>query len=236
MLHKALSDAVKWRIIAVNPASAATPPKTTNPEMQTLQVEEAVALIQVVADTKYHIPVVLALTTGMRRGEIFGVKWDDLDFGAGLLYVRRSLQDVKGQRTFKAPKTAAGTRVIALSDIALVALRQHKGHQAQDKLLIGDMYQDHGLICCQADGSPVNLDSFSSTFIRFLRSRKLKIVRFHNLRHTNVTLLAQGGVHMKVISARLGHSNISITMDTYGHVVPPMERDAAKRIDEALGW
>jgi integrase len=202
--------------------------------MKVLEDDGVARLLAAVEGTAIHVPVLITLATGMRRGEVLGLRWSDIDFAAGSLAVRQTLQEAEGKRTFKEPKTPKSRRVIALPTVALEALRQHRARQAETKLQLGGRYNDHDLVCTQADGSPWWSSGFDRAFRKARKQARVEDVRFHDLRHTHATQLLKAGVHPKVVSERLGHASIGITLDTYSHVMPGMQEEAAEKIDAGL--
>ena len=136
--------------------------------------------------------------------------------------------------SFKQPKSAKAVRTIALPSLTVEELRRHRVLQNQERLLLGPAYQDHGLVFCQPDGSLWPPDSFTAAFRRLLRKTGIKSLRFHDLRHTHATQLLRQGVHPKIVSERLGHSTVGITLDTYSHVLPGMQEETANKLDVAL--
>lgn len=237
LLHTALERAVRLQILPRNPCDSVERPRPRDPEMLALDEEQVGKLLEVARDTALYLPILLAVTTGMRRGEILGARWRDLDFDAGTLAVRQSLERTKKGEpvSFKAPKTEKSRRVVALLPRVARILRRHKGEQAQQRLLVGPAYQDHDLICAREDGSPVRPDTISVTFPRLVKKAGLPPIRFHDLRHTHATMMLRQGEHPKVVSERLGHSSIAITIDKYSHVLKGMQGEAAARLDERLG-
>lgn len=234
VLHEALKQAVRWQLLARNPADAVEPPKIQRKEMKIIAREDVEQLLEACSGSIFYMPVLLAVCTGMRRGEILALQWGDIDLDAGYLSVCRSLEQTKEGLAYKEPKTDRSRRRIDLPDLAVRALRKHKGEQAQLKLLQGEGYQDNGLVCCQDDGWPIPPDYLSDIFRFKVKAAGLEHIRFHDLRHTHATILLQEGVHAKVVSERLGHSNIGITLDTYSHVIPTMQAEAARTLDNAL--
>ncbi len=234
VLRKALQQALKWQFLARNPADAVEPPRPHRREMKCLDESSTARLLEATEGTNLHLPTLLAVTTGMRRGEILGVRWQDLDFDAGTLSVRQSLEQTNRGIAFKQPKTQKGRRVVALPQITVEALRRHRVEQAKQKLLLGPGYQDRDLVCARADGLPWPPDSLTSSFSALVRKVGLLRVRFHDLRHTHATQLLRQGIHPKVVSERLGHSTVGITLDVYSHVLPSMQEEAARRIDASL--
>lgn len=234
VLHKALSQAVKWQLLARNIADAVEPPRPKRAEMQALDEADTAKLLQKLAGNRLYEPVVIALATGMRRGELLAVKWADVDLDGANLTIARSLEQTKDGVRFKTPKTDRSRRSIALPSFAVGILRAHKKQQAERKLKLGPIYKDNGMVFARDDGSIWPPDTFSTAFASFIRRSKLPHLRFHDLRHSHATQLLKQGVHPKVVSERLGHSKIGITLDTYSHVLPGMQEDAAQRIDASL--
>lgn len=234
VLHEALEQAVKWQLLARNPADAVEPPRPRRQEMQVLDEAQAAMLLKATRESPLYIPILLALTTGMRRGEILGLRWKDVDLNRGVLAVRRAAE-VSGRKvSYKEPKTARSRRVVTLLGLTVDELRRHKREQAENKLFYGPAYEDHGLVCCHDDGRPFHPDRVSYNFAALIRRLDLPRIRFHDLRHTHATLLLAQGVHPKVVSERLGHSTIGLTMDTYSHVLPVLQEEAASKLDSTL--
>ncbi len=202
--------------------------------MRALTEAETAQLFNLVECGRLNIPVMLAIATGMRRGEILALRWQDIDLEAGMATVIHSLEQTRGQLGFKSPKTGKGRRTVALPAIAVELLREHKTSQLYQRLALGPAYQDHDLVCPRPDGRPWPPDTFSTAFAALVRRSKFKHVRFHDLRHTHATQMLRQGVHPKVVSERLGHSAIGITLDTYSHVLPGMQEEAAQKIDNTL--
>ena len=170
----------------------------------------------------------------MRRGELLGLHWRDVDLEAGKLAVRWSLQTVKGERepVLKAPKSGH-SRTVTLPQAAVAVLSAHRKNQAAEKLLHGKDYQDSDLVFCEEDGRPWKPNAFTGLWDRFKRKQGLDI-RFHDLRHTYATLMLGEGIHPKVVQEALGHSTIAITMDLYSHVTPNLQGEAAEKLDTLL--
>ncbi|MEN6521330.1 MAG: site-specific integrase [Armatimonadota bacterium] len=236
LLHKALADAVAWHLIPSNPADAAKPPKQTKSEMKILNKDEIKKLLDHARPHNYNIAIVLAISTGMRRGEILALRWKDVNLDAKTITVSRSLQQTDGRKlTIKGTKTGKN-RVIPISQKTVDELMKQKARQAQNKLLLGREYKVTGLVCSRPDGSMVVPDLLTDAFRTMVSHLDITQIRFHDLRHTHVALLIAQGEHVKVISERLGHSSISITMDRYGHLFPTLNQSVADKFDEALGW
>ncbi len=234
LLKQALKKAVKWKMLATNPADMVDAPKIEQSEIAVLTETELADLINAVEGTRLYMPVMLASTTGLRRGEVLGLRWKDIDLDRGTLKVVQMLGQVRSQLYFKPPKTKAGRRTVALPAITIEALRQHKVRQSEERLKLGLGRDDSGLVFTRPDGQPVIPTSFSRTFFEFVRNKGLPPISFHGLRHTHLSYLMWEGVHPKVVSERAGHSSTAITMDTYSHTRPKMQEDAAKKMDAAL--
>lgn len=237
VIRNALETAVKWQLVPRNVADAVSPPRAEKPEMKTLDEKQVFELLAKIKDTtpNYFMPVFLAVTTGMRRGEIFGLRWQDVDIEGKSVAVRQTAQYTKGKGIyFKEPKTAKSKRRIAIDQIVISELRRHRIEQAEQKLALGRIYTDHGLVICQDNGHPMHPDSVSKWFPVFLRDNYFPSIRFHDLRHTHASIMLKKGVHPKVISERLGHSGIGITMDTYSHLLPGLQEEAAAKLENAI--
>jgi len=178
--------------------------------------------------------LLLAVTTGLRRGEILALRWQDVNLEAATLAVRRSLEQTTAGLKFKQPKTQKGRRVVALPPITVEALRRHKADPAKVKLFLGPAYKDQGLICGRVHGTPEGPNEITAGFAALIRNTKLPQIRFHDLRHSHATQLLRQGIHPKIVSERLGHSTVGITLDVYSHVLPDMQEEAARKIDLAL--
>lgn len=235
ILKDALKQAVRWRLLARNPADAVEPPRPTDREMQVLDETQTALLLKHAQKKGLYIPILLAVTTGLRRGEILAARWGDLDLEAGTLAVCQSLEHTKaGGLVFKQPKTRRSRRVVALPTFVTEALRRHRAAQARLRLQAGSAYADHDLICPRWDGNPRTPGAVTRSFTKLIAELSVPRVRFHDLRHSHATQLLRQEVHPKIVSERLGHSTVGITLDTYSHVIPGMQEEAAKRIDTAL--
>jgi integrase len=232
VLHRAFVQAVRWRLIPRNPCDGAQGPRATRSEMKVWTPEEADAFLVATRDHRMHALYVLALSTGMRQGELLGLKWDDLDLSAGTLSVRRSLQWQRGTGyAFVEPKTARSRRSVHLSQKAIASLRAHKDRQAWDRKTAGDEWSEADLVFCNALGGPLAPSHQTAAFKAATAAAKLPPIRFHDMRHTAATILLAKGVHVKLVSEMLGHSTIVLTLDTYSHLIPAMHSDAAAVMD-----
>src|SRR5215210_7828249 len=236
-LHKALKQAVMDGLIPRNATEAVKPPQPTREEMHPLTPEEAKLLRQVAHDTGDRLEAlyVLAIHTGLRQGELLGLKWDDVDLDDGSLQVRRTLSITKNGPVFTSPKTTGSRRSVKLTQRAIEALRSHLDRQLAEIDRVGSLWRESGLIFASETGEP--LDRRTVTNMKFkplLKRAGLPPVRFHDLRHTCATLLLTRNVNPKIVSEMLGHSTIAITLDTYSHVLPNMRDQAAAAMEEAL--
>jgi integrase len=235
VLYKALSQAVEWHMVPRNVAKVVKAPRPTPKEMQPLSAEETRRLLEAARGDRLEALYVLAVTTGMRQGELLALKWQDVDLENATISVRRTLTK-SGTRLFLGePKTKKSRRTIRLTEAAVQTLREHLARQMQDMQRLGDFYRDQGLVFASGVGTlitPTNLRSRS--FASLLKRAGIPPIRFHDLRHTCATLLLRGNVHPKYVQELLGHSNISITPDTYSHVIPGMGNHVPKAMADAL--
>ena len=234
VLSQALKQAVRWQIIARNPCDAIDAPRPQRQEMTIVSDDEAARLLDAIAQTRMHLPVLLAVTTGMRRGEILGMRWRDVELDGAALSVSQTLEHTKDGLKFAPPKTARSRRRISLPALTFEALRRHKARQARELLALGVRKGDDGLVVCRRDGEPIRPRSITREFTRLVARADVPRVRFHDLRHTHISHLLLSCVHPKVASERAGHASVSITLDTYSHVLPGLQENAASRIDDLL--
>lgn len=234
VLREALQQAVRSLLLSRNPADAVQPPRPERSDVSTLDSKRASELIELAKPTRLYLPILMALATGARRGEVLALRWKDVDLRSGVATIRQSLEQTKAGIRFKSPKTKRSTRSIQLPAFAVSALKQHRSEQAAQRLKLGEAYRNLGLVMARPDGSAWNPGSFSAGFIDFAKRHGFEGLAFHQLRHTHATLLLGLNVHPKIVSERLGHSHIGLTMDTYSHVMPNMQREAAEMIDAVL--
>jgi len=233
ILSSALARAVEQQVLARNPAEAFKKrlPKVERREMTTLSADQSARLLAAIKHTRIYWPVLLALSTGMRRGEVFALRWKNVDLERGSLRVTESLEQTKAGIRFKAPKTER-TRAITLPVFAVDELRRFKRQQAEELLTLGIRQSGETLVCARADGLPLQPQSLTHQFTRLIsRVKELPHVRFHDLRHSHATQLLLAGVHPKIAQERLGHATITTTLDLYSHVTETMQSDAAERLD-----
>ena len=232
VLHRAMVQAVRWNLVVRNPCDGATPPQAQRREMNVLTEEQVNVFLEATSDHPAHALYVLAITTGMRLGELLGLKWTDINMEAGKLFVNRSLQRQNDAGiVFVEPKTARSRRTIQLSQLALSALRRHKTRQNEQRLFHGPEWHDTGLVFTNLVGEAPDPGWQRQVFQKALADAGLPTIRFHDLRHTAATLLLAKGVHVKVVSEMLGHTTITLTLDTYAHSLPSMHEQAASAMD-----
>lgn len=225
-LHKALEQAVKAQLIPRNPADLVEPPKADRYEAQTLTPEQAQRLVAACAGTEIHLPVLLALTLGLRRGEALGLQWTDVDLAYKTVTVRHSASFSKGGLSLGTTKTKNSRRTLMIPEVLQETLEATLEKQTQEAERFGAGYNPYGLVCCRSDGSPLTSGVLNRQYHALLEKLGLPSIRFHDLRHTNATLMLRNSIPAKIVSAMLGHSSISITMDTYSHVITEMQGGA----------
>jgi integrase len=236
ILHKALEQAVRFNLIPANPASKVDPPKVRQEEITPLTAEQASKLLDVIRDERdrFEALYVLALTTGLRIGELLGLKWSDIDLDARRLRVSRQLQCSEGGLIFTEPK-AASRRTVDLPASTVEALKRHRKRQVEETLKAGGAYQDNDLVFAGDLGGPIGPEKVTQrAFKPLLKRAGLPEIRFHDLRHTFATLLLARGVHPTYVQRALGHASVKITLDRYSHWMPSMGRATAEAIDAAL--
>ncbi len=228
-LHRALSLAVRWNLVPRNVTDLVDPPRVLKKQVRPLTEEEVNTLFETVKGNPLEALYVLAVTVGLRKGELLGLKWNDINFDTGTLQVNRSLSITKDGPVLVPPKTAKGRRSIALSRIAIDALRRHKLVQDEQKRFWAT---DHDLVFPNKEGEPRrSTDVINGCFERVKKKGDLPDIRFHDLRHTCATLLLTKAVHPKIVQELLGHSTISITLDTYSHVLPNLQSEAVRAME-----
>ena len=241
VLHKALDTAVKWGLVSRNVCSLVSPPHVEEFEIKPLDLEQAHRLLAAVRGHRQEALFTLALATGMRRGELMGLKWQDINFTTSTLQIRRILTRVPTKMPGKGyveaePKTQKSRRNVVIAPFALDSLKRHRKSQLEAKLKAGASWQDHDYVFCTSVGTHINPTKDALDPLKvLLKEAGLPDIRFHDLRHSAATLLLSEGVHPKVVQELLGHSNISMTMDVYSHVLPGMQQDAISRLNNTLG-
>ena len=230
VLRRALKQAVKWGIVVRNVCDAVEPPRIARADIHPLTGEQVATLLAIAKGDRLEALYVLAVGGGMRLGELFGLQWADVDLDAGAVTVQHTMAELNGKLTLTEPKTAKSRRRIDLPNVAIMALEDHRKRMLAEGNVASDKH-----VFCNQHGGPLRRSHFHrQDFKPLLKRAGLPDIRFHDLRHTSATLLLSQGVHPKVVQERLGHSQISVTMDTYSHVMPGMGREAAGKLNAII--
>jgi len=236
VLHKALGNAVRWNLVSRNICDLVSPPRIVKPTIEPLTMEQAHKLLEAVRGHRLEVLLIVALTTGIRRGELLALRWSQVDLEGQWIQVRRTVDYITRYGYVETePKTAAGKRMIVLPYFVADMLKQHRLQQLEAKLKIGRAWEDRDLVFTDLHGGYFNPRYLGKLFDKVLAEADLPHMRFHDLRHSAATLLLSMGVHVKVVQEILGHSNIAMTADTYSHVLPSMQEDAMSRWDNEFG-
>lgn len=232
IIRKALADATRWNLLQRNVSDQADPPtiRSTAPEMKTWTADELAQFLDFVSDDRLYAAWVVAATAGLRRGEVLGLRWIDIDLDASRLSVQQTLVSVAYETRFSVPKTARSRRSVSLDATTVAALRAHRKRQLEERMSWGQAYRDSGLVVTREDGTLVHPDRFTQMFDKHVKHAGLPRIRLHDLRHTHATLALAAGVHPKVVSERLGHATVAFTLDVYSHAVPALQGEAADRV------
>lgn len=234
VLRHALNQALRWGLVARNVATLVSPPQVRRPEIQPFTPEQAQVFLKAIEGDRLEALYLVGLAVGLRQGEAFGLRWPDLDLDVGTSAVRCCLQRVDGVPAFVEPKTPRSRRTINLPAVAVAALRRHQVRQEQERAWAGSRWQEWGLVFTTTTGTPLDPPNVLKGFHKVLKAVSLPRLTFHSLRHSCATLLLAQGVHPRLVMDILGHSQISLTMNTYSHVIPVMQREVAAKMDEIL--
>ncbi len=236
VLHKALAHAVKWGLLAHNPADRVDLPRKVRPEIHVWDGEQLQLFLAEAKRSSPHYRLYLAaITTGMRQGELLGLRWQDVDLVAGVASIQQTLYRLGKTLLMKEPKSSRSRRTVTLPPVLVKELRCIQDEQVERQRELADAYENHGLVFCQLHGKPLHAHNIVQRDFRPVMKRAdLPRIRFHDLRHCHATLLLQQGVHPKVVQERLGHSTISMTLDTYSHVVPGLQEKAVADLQNRL--
>lgn len=233
-INAAMKKAVALRMIPFNPCDGVVLPKLKRYKAKVYDVKMIHHLLDVAKDTDMYLPILLCVTAGLRRGELLALRWEHVDFKNSLIKIRSNMVRGENDYVIKSPKTDAGTRDIRLGDEVMAVLKKEKTAYFTDLMRWGSTFQNLGFVIRQEDGSPLRPDSMTRKWRRFLDIYDLPPIRFHDLRHSNATALIQAGVNPRVVQQRLGHSDVNITLNTYTHVLPDMDMDAAEKLDDIM--
>lgn len=234
IIHQALSQACKESLIRNNPDDACVLPKGEKRKITTLPIDDLAIFLQEASKGNHYALFYLDLCTGLRRGELLGLQWTDIDFEKGILIVKRQLNRVNKQLHFSTLKTANSNRIIKLPDSALDVLNLHKQAQIERRHKAEPVWEEHDLVFCNELGGPLDPSGIYHYYKRLLKRSGFSSYRFHDLRHTFATIALQNGVDVKTIQETLGHYSAAFTLQVYGHVTRQMQDAAAKKIDAFL--
>ncbi|MEW9668648.1 tyrosine-type recombinase/integrase [Ammoniphilus sp. 3BR4] len=233
ILKVALKKAKKLSLIRENPLDNVELPRGEKKEMLVWDLNQVNKFINAAQVFRYYIAYILAIFTGMRKGEILGLRWKDIDFDKNIIYVKQILAN-NGKEFKVGAKTASGVRAIHIPKHLAYELLSHRKKMLQEKSQSGLEYTENDLVVSTKYGNPVDPASLSVRFKKQIIKLGLPPIRFHDLRHTHTTMLIQQNVNAKVISERLGHSSIQITLNQYSHVLPSMQQEVANKLDELI--
>lgn len=235
VLRTALAQAVRDDLVGRNVASVVRAPRQTRREAAFLTPDEARQLIAAAKGTDLEAVVVVALTLGLRRGELLGLRWSAINLDAGQLRIVATVQRVSGELLIEEPKTRSSVRTLPVPAMTITALREHRVRQAARRLAAGPRWRDHDLVFTSGVGSPIDPRNFDREFKELLDSACVPRIRFHDLRHTFATFLLAEGTPARVVMELLGHSQIGITMNTYAHVLPALSSASVEAVATQLG-
>jgi integrase len=234
-LHCAFAQAVKEGLIGHNPLEAVERPKVETKRYDIFTEEQARAFITAAKGHPYEALFFLALTTSMRKGEILGLMWTDVDWEKITLRVDRQLQPVSFEGGALVPtKTKSGRRHIMVGKVAIALLKEHREKQEIQKALAGDRWKEHGMIFTTSIGTYIDQTKVSRAFKHILREADLPDIRFHDLRHTSISILLDNGTPVNTVQSRAGHSKASVTTDIYGYAMARSQEAAARMIEEIV--
>ena len=235
ILNQAFNQAVKWKRIKYNPVIDADPPAVTKEEMKIWSYDEINTFLEHCKGERHHLTFLLAIYTGLRRGEILGLKWSDIDLVNKTIRVQRSLAYIpKKGYILTSTKTRKSNRIVPISDMVVNELVKYRKQQEIWKEQLGEQYQEEDLVICTETGSKQDPRNVLRALKRLITTSNVTHIRFHDLRHTHASILISKGVDVVKVSKRLGHVNAKITLETYAHLVPDEDNDLADVFEKAL--
>ncbi len=234
ILRSALNQALLWGLVQRNVATLTEPPRVQHHEIQPFTPDEAREFLTGIQGDRLEALFSVALALGMRQGEALGLMWKDVDLEAGTIFVRHALQRVKGALCVIETKTRRSRRQINLPQMLVSALYAHRERQILEREMAGSRWVESAFVFTSTVGTPLDTCNVSHRFHRILLALGMRRIRFHDLRHTCASLLLAQGVHPRLVMETLGHSQISLTMDTYSHVFPELKREVANQMEAML--
>ncbi|WP_339212472.1 tyrosine-type recombinase/integrase [Solibacillus sp. FSL W8-0372] len=235
ILNQAFNQAVKWKRIKYNPVNDADPPAVKKEEMKIWSYDEINMFLEHCKGERHYLTFLLAIYTGLRRGEILGLKWSDVDFINKTIHVQRSLAYIpKKGYILTSTKTRKSNRIIPISDMVVKALVNHRKQQEIWKEQLGEQYQEEDLVICTETGSKQDPRNVLRALKRLITTSGVTQIRFHDFRHTHASILISNSIDVVKVSKRLGHPNARITLETYAHLVPNEDNDLADVFEKAL--
>jgi len=232
ILSKALDYAVKMGLVVRNVDNVVQPPRVARATMRTLSLEEVTRFLEAAQDTDYYVYFSTLLYTGLRRGELLALRWRNLDLEAGTLTVVETAYRLgNGDYIIKEPKTPQSRRTVTLPPSLVELFKAYLADQELLRIQLGVSLNADDFVFIRPDGSPINPNAVTLAFRRIIKKAGLKALRIHDLRHTHASLMLKAGINPKVVSERLGHANIGITLDIYSHVLPGLQEAAAEKFD-----
>ena len=255
--YTVLNTAYNWSVTRgyapKNPLDVVKKPKRSKSEIKVYDEKQLNKLLEAIKSTTIYIPVMIAATTGMRLGEICGLRWENVDLNNRFIQLKEQLQEVNGKLELTPLKTSSSKRKIILMDYTIEDLKKLKGKQEANKNYLNDNYNDKGFVVCKNDGEPYQPSYISRNYKRVMKEYKhtvtidnlvkklslyelldIPLIRFHDLRHTHATLLLKANIHPKIVADRLGHSDIKMTLQTYSHILPDMQQQAVDELNKVL--
>lgn len=251
VLNMAFNQAIKWQIVNFNPCNSVEKPKIKKRQLTVWTAEQLIRFLDKVKNTTIYLPVLLATSTGMREAEICGLTWKCVDLDNRIIYVENQLQLISKKLELVDLKTSGSNRNITISNSIVNILKDVYKKQTENRNYFKENYDRNDFVVCKDDGSPYNPEYISSNFKRVLYEYKhtvkindetkkmnlcdelqIPLIRFHDLRHTHATLLLKANTNPKVVAERLGHSTVKMTLDTYSHVLPSMQKEAADKLND----
>lgn len=233
LINESLNKAFKWEMIIRNPAALVDPPKISRKEVEVWDEEEVQKFLAVAKDSRYYEAFLISLTTGMRQGEVLGLRMVDIDEKNLNFSIVQTLSH-KGDEIKTGAKTQAGNRTISVDEQTMKQVLKLKERYEIEKEQAGPIYKDSGLVIRTSVGTPLSPRNLLRTFYGLIEKAGVKKIRFHDLRHTHASLLLRQGVNPKIVSERLGHANVRITLDRYSHLLPNLQKDTAAAFGQAF--